>query len=68
MNKDRKKYNRNWLVEILNLFKNAEYGEKDAYPITTEQIYTYCNPFMYIFVPILSLANIYFTYESSTIS
>ena len=44
MNKDRKKYNRNWLVEILNLFKNAEYGEKDAYPITTEQIYTYCNP------------------------
>lgn len=44
MNKNRKDKDREWLVKNLNKLKDAEYGEEQAYPITIEQIYTYCNP------------------------
>ena len=44
MNKNRKNLDRTWLVRILNILKDAEYGEDKAYPITIEQIYTFCNP------------------------
>ncbi len=44
MNKNRKDKDREWLVKNLNKIKDAEYGEEQAYPITIEQIYTYCNP------------------------
>ena len=44
MNINRKDKDREWLVKKLNELKDAEYGEEQAYPITIEQIYTYCNP------------------------
>ena len=44
MNKNRKDKDREWLVKKLNELKDAEYSEEQAYPITIEQIYTYCNP------------------------
>ncbi len=44
MDKNRKKVDRTALVKELNRLKDAEYGEEKAYPITIEQIYTYCNP------------------------
>jgi hypothetical protein len=44
MNINRKDKDRKWLVQELNKLKDAEYGEDKAYPITIEQIYTFCNP------------------------
>ena len=44
MNNNRKDLDRKWLVRRLNELKDAEYGDENAYPITIEHIYTYCNP------------------------
>lgn len=43
MTKTRDKYNRHDLLKELNRIKIQEFGE-NAYPITLNQIYLYCNP------------------------